>query len=310
MAMGIFARHWVVGALAVFHAALAWAANGDILERTTIATSPGAPFVAERIVYESDGLRIAGFLAYPRSAPGGADRLPCVLWNRGGNRDFGAITDQFFLRRAERITSWGYVLFASNYRGAPGSEGKDEFGGADVADVVNAIDVFDHLAFADRDRIGMWGHSRGGLMTYLALTKSERIRAAVIGAGVTDMERWIKLRPEMESDVAAQLVPDWAAQRANAIAARSPVRFVDRLPMNVPILLVHGTADKRVDPRDSMDMAQALFASRRPFRLLMIEGADHVISERFDEYNLAARDWLDRFVRDRAPLPDLTPHGR
>lgn len=42
----------------------------------------------------------------------------------------------------------------------------------------------------------------------------------------------------------------------------------------------------------------------------MVEGADHSISERFDDDDLAARDWLDRFVRDRAPLPNLVPHGR
>ena len=301
---------WMISAFAVFHAALALAANGDVLSRTPMATPPDATFVAERIVYESDGLRIAGFLAYPKTAPASAVRLPCVIWNRGGNQDFSAITDDFFLVRAKRMTGWGYVLFASNYRGAPGSEGKDEFGGADVADVLNALRVFDQLAFADRDRIGMWGHSRGGMMTYLAMTKTDRIRAAVIGAGMADLERMIKLRPEMESEVAAQLVPDWTTQRAKAIAVRSAVHFVDRLPKNVPILLIHGTADRRVDPRDSMDMAQALFASERPFRLLLVEGADHAISERVDDYNGAAREWLDRYVRDRAPLPNLIPHGR
>lgn len=148
--MEAFARHRIIGAIVAFHAALAWAANGDILERSTMATAAQAPFVAERIVYESDGLRIAAFLAYPKTAPDGAVRLPCVLWNRGGNRDFGAIKNDFFLARAKRVTSWGHVRLASNDRGAPGSEGKDEFGGADVADVVNAIQVFDRLAFADR----------------------------------------------------------------------------------------------------------------------------------------------------------------
>jgi dipeptidyl aminopeptidase/acylaminoacyl peptidase len=148
------------------------------------------------------------------------------------------------------------------------------------------------------------------MMTYLALTRTDRVRAAIVGAGIADVDRMIKLRPEMESDVAAQLVPDWTAQRAKAIADRSAVRFVEHLPSNVPVLLIHGTSDRRVDPRDSMDMAQALFAARRPFRLLMVEGADHTITERFDDYNLAARDWLDRFVRDRAPLPNLIPHGR
>jgi dipeptidyl aminopeptidase/acylaminoacyl peptidase len=303
------AWNWLLGAITALHAALAGAANGDILERAVLATDKDAPFVAERVVYESDGLRIVGFLAYPKGAPAGAARLPCVLWNRGGNREFGANTPENFQARARRITDWGYVLFASNYRGSPGSEGSDEFGGADVDDVTNAIRVFDQLAFADRDRIGMWGHSRGGMMTYLALTRTDRIRAAVIGAGSADMARWIVLRPEMETEVAAQTIPDWTTQREKAIAARSAIRFVDRLPSSVPILLVHGTADWRVDPRDSMDMAQALFATRRPFRLLLVEGADHLITERRDEYFLAARSWLDRFVRDGAPLPELKPHG-
>ena len=303
------ARNWLLGAITAVNAALSWTANGDIVERKVIAADKDASFVAERVVYESDGLRIVGFLAHPKAAPDGAARLPCVLWNRGGNREFGANTPENFQSRAKRITDWGYVLFASNYRGSPGSEGKDEFDGHDVDDVTNAIRIFDQLAFADRDRIGMWGHSRGGMMTYLALTKTDRIRAAVIGAGSADLERWISLRPEMETEVAAQTIPDWTTERAQAIAARSAVRFVDRLPRNVPILLVHGTADWRVDPRDSMDMAQSLFATRRPFRLLLIEGADHLISERRDDYFLATRDWLHRFVRDRAPLPELQPHG-
>jgi dipeptidyl aminopeptidase/acylaminoacyl peptidase len=299
----------LLGAIGVLHAAAAWAANGDILERKAIPTAADAAFVAERVVYESDGLRIVGFLAYPKGAPESGARLPCVLFNRGGNRDFGAITPERFLGRAQRVTAWGYVLFASNYRGSPGSEGQDEFGGSDVNDVHNAIRVLDNLAFADRDRVGMWGHSRGGMMTYIALTKSDRIRAAVIGAGIADLERMIALRPEMDTEVAAQIVPDWKSDRAKAIAVRAAVRFVDRLPANVPILLVHGTADLRVDPRDSMDMASALFAIRKPVSLLLIEGADHAITERRDEYYQAAKVWMDRYVRDRGKLPDLTPHG-
>ncbi len=302
-------RSWLLGAIAAVNAALAWAANGDIVERKVLAADKAASFVAERVVYESDGLRIVGFLAYPKGVAEGAARLPCVLFNRGGNRDFGAHTPENFLNRARRITEWGYVLFASNYRGSPGSEGQDEFGGNDVHDVHNAIRVFDHLAFADHDRIGMWGHSRGGMMTYIALTKTDRIRAAVIGAGVTDLERMIALRPEMDTEVAAQIVPNWKTERAQSIEARSAVRFADRLPANVPILLVHGTADMRVDPRDSMDMARALFASRKPVSLLLIEGADHAITERRDEYYQAARVWMDRYVRDRGKLPDLAPHG-
>lgn len=90
------ARTLLIGAIALLDAALGWAADGDILERTPIAAGADAAFVAERVVYESDGLRIVGFLAYPAGAPAGTARLPCVLFNRGGNRDFGATTPATF----------------------------------------------------------------------------------------------------------------------------------------------------------------------------------------------------------------------
>lgn len=303
-----FAR--IAGILLAMQAVRAGAANGDILERKVLATEANATFVAERVVYESDGLRVVGFLGYPRSAVGADARLPCIVFNRGGNREYTAITEASFANLARRVAGWGYVVFASNYRGSPGSEGNDEFGGRDVDDVINGLSVLDHVDFADRGRIGMWGHSRGGMMTYLALTKTDRIKAAVVGAGITDLARMIALRPEMETEVAAETVPGWNANRASAIEARSALRFVDRLPRNVPILLIQGTADMRVDPRDSMDMALALYGSGRPFRILMVEGADHAMSERRDVYDEAARSWFDRYVRDREPLPDLTPHGK
>jgi dipeptidyl aminopeptidase/acylaminoacyl peptidase len=287
-----------------------WAADGDILECTRIPAAAQASFVAERLVYESDGLRIVGFLAYPKTAPSGDSRLPSVIFNRGGNRGFGATSPRAFVGLAKRFTDWGYVLFASNYRGSPGSEGQDEFGGRDVNDVVNSLRVLDQLAFVDRDRIGMWGHSRGGMMTYIALTKTDRIKAAVIGAGMSDFERSLTQRPELDAGVAAQCIPNWATERAKAIEARSAVRFVDSLPMNVPILLVHGTADWRVDPLDSMDMARALHASKRPVRLMMLEGADHVMGQHRDEYDQATRNWFDRYVRDLERLPKSVPQGK
>ncbi|MEO8755701.1 MAG: hypothetical protein ABI624_23810 [Casimicrobiaceae bacterium] len=51
-----------------------------------------AVFVAERVVHESDGPRIVDFLAYPKGEPEGVARLPCVLFDCQGNREFGAHT--------------------------------------------------------------------------------------------------------------------------------------------------------------------------------------------------------------------------
>ena len=51
-----------LGAIAALYASCAWAAVGDILERTMILTDMGAPFVAERVIHDTDGLRIVDFL--------------------------------------------------------------------------------------------------------------------------------------------------------------------------------------------------------------------------------------------------------
>lgn len=295
--------------LCTFFISAALAADGDILEREMIHTTESV--VVERVIYESDGLRILGYLAYPANAiedDAGA-QLPCLMFNRGGNRDFGAMTAERATRIGTSIAGWGYVFFASNYRGSTGSEGKDEFGGDDVHDVVNAIKIFDQLDFADGSRIGMWGHSRGGLMTYLALMQTNRVRAAVASGAATDMRAGIERRPEMDMQVMAEMVPNWAENRDAEIERRSPVRRVDELPKNVPIFIAHGLSDWRVDPREAIEMAGALLDAEVPFRMKLYEGADHGLKEHREEFHADIRAWFNHYVRDEAPLPDVEPHG-
>jgi dipeptidyl aminopeptidase/acylaminoacyl peptidase len=54
----------------------------------------------------------------------------------------------------------------------------------------------------------MFGWSRGGMMTYLALARTDRIAAAIVGSGVTDLPDMLARRPEME-DVFQALVPGY-----------------------------------------------------------------------------------------------------
>lgn len=89
----------------------------------------------------------------------------------------------------------------------------------------------------------MNGWSRGGMMTYLALARTDRIRAAVVGAGVADAFSSTRLRPEMADNVFAELVPNWHTDRERALASRSAVRWAHRLHKQAPILLLHGSAD-------------------------------------------------------------------
>ena len=146
-------------------------------------------------------------------------------------------------------------------------------------------------------------------MTYLALAGTDRLATAIVAAGVADSFSGIRKRPEMEEFVYSELVPGYWDSKQTALADRSPILWPEKLCKTTPILVVHGSADWRVHPTQSLRMATALFEHRHPFRMVFFEGGDHGLSEHEQELYRIMRDWLDRYVRDGAPLPDLDPHG-
>jgi len=151
-------------------------ADGQLLRREPMAipeellTAEGSPRAEDihlnevdidEITYVSDGLRIEGHIITPRgrgshqTGPQQMGPHPCLIYNRGGNRDFGANSPLRVARRLAKFASWGYVVVASQYRGNAGGEGQEEFGGADVADVLNLIPLLESLpGEADATRIG------------------------------------------------------------------------------------------------------------------------------------------------------------
>ncbi len=287
--------------------------NGDIAELKPIAwpnRSLGLhPYLrdvrAHDLTYWSDGLRVRGFLLRPAALQGPA---PCLIYNRGGNREFAAITDAILEGLLALFASWGYVVAASQYRGNAGGEGREEFGGRDVDDVLNLIPLLERLPDADAGRIGMYGGSRGGMMTYLALTRTDRILAAVIRCGVSDLRGWQSDRADMEA-VFADLIPGFDPANDDTLASRSAVLWAERICRTTPLLLLQGASDWRVSPHSSLEMGHALLRAGHPFRLVLLEGSDHALSEHTAERDRLTREWLDRFVRDRQPPPDVTPHG-
>jgi len=260
----------------------------------------------EKISYLSDGLKVTGFLAYPK----GAGKYPCVIYNRGGNREFGAINPLKVAFVLARVAAWGYVVVSSQYRGNDGGEGKEAFGGKDVNDVLNLIPLLENLSNTDTPRIGMYGWSRGGMMTYLSIIRTDRIKAAVVGGGVSDLFMMKDHRPEMETYVYRELMPDYDKNKKALLDARSAVKHADKICKTTPILIMHGTADWRVVPQQAIALASELLKEKVPFRLVLFEGGDHGLSEHRVEVNELIKMWLDRYVKNRGKLPDLTPHGK
>jgi dipeptidyl aminopeptidase/acylaminoacyl peptidase len=257
-----------------------------------------------KITYISDGLKVTGYLSMPKAK----GKFPCVIFNRGGNREFGAMNAATIFRFLGNLSNWGYVAVASQYRGNDGGEGKEEFGGKEVDDILNLIPLLSNLPNTDTSRIGMYGWSRGGMMTYLALARTNRMKAAIIGSGFADGFLNLRKRPGMDT-VFMELAPGYLKNRDSVLKTRSAAYWPEKISPQTPLLLLAGSADWRVLPEEQFEMLNKLYALKHPLRFILLEGGQHSLVEHLDEVNRISRNFLDTYVRDLKPWPSLEPHG-
>lgn len=239
--------------------------------------------------------------------PQSEEILPCIIYNRGGNNDFGYTTDKVVLTSLLRMASWGYYVFGSMYSGGSHSEGTDEFGGKDVLDVSNLYKLVSEIPTVNVEKTGLYGSSRGGMMTLLLLkNKLIPAKSVVLRGAATDLVRQCKLRPKMKSNVFKKC---FGAAEVE-LEKRSAVYWVNMLPKDIPILVMHGLADWRVSPLDALDLSKEMYKFKVPHRLIMFEGNDHRLSENFTEaYNLT-REWFERYLKKENSLPNVEHHGK
>ena len=233
--------------------------------------------------YDSDGLAISAWMVAPKRPPG--TRLPVLIYNRGGNGSFGALTFATAMLHLFPYAHEGFVVLASNYRGAedddPAKPGQDEFGGADVRDVERLLALVDRLPQADPDNVFMLGVSRGVMMSYLVARNTDRIRAIASINGEADLEASLAFRPEM-GNVYSERMPEYATRKSELLAQRSVLHWAEELPRETPILMVHGSRDERVDPANGPRLKQRLDELGHPNKLVTYADDDHFLSKNHD----------------------------
>ncbi len=249
--------------------------------------------VVESISYLSDGLKVNGYLAYPKDQ---SKKYPCIIWCRGGIGNAGTI-DEFNARGIfGQIASWGYVVFASQYRGNAGSEGTDEFGGGDINDILNLIPLADEIECADKTTWGIEGWSRGGMMTYLTLTHTNIFKAAITIGGIANLKNL------SENNVVIQKLIEYGLNKKidnelrDKIELRSIINFPEKLSVSTPILLLHGTKDDRIPMIDSIEMSERLKGMNHPHRLVLIDGGDHFLKKDRLFVNELRKKWFNDYL--------------
>lgn len=258
--------------------------GSDALEKSAV----------EKITYLSDGLKVSGYIAYPKDE---SKKYPCVIWCRGGVGNAGAIDRFTACAIFGQLASWGYCVFASQYRGNDGGEGHDDFGGDDVNDVLNLIPLAEEIPQANKDVWGIEGWSRGGMMTYLTLTKTNLFKAAIVIGGIANLRcnsDESKFMRRLYEHTMGKYGEDEFKKRCES---RSIVNFAEYLSKDTPLLLIHGNADERVLPHDSLDLSYKLLDLKIPYRLVMLEGGDHFLKSHRKEVDEMRRNWFEKYLK-------------
>ena len=220
-----------------------------------------------------DGTTLYGQLLLPPDAPAGG-KIPLIVYLYGGPA--GQLVrkgtpDPF----DEILARKGFAVFTVDNRGTPNRDRKfqtairHEFGAIELKDQLTALDqLYSQYPQLDKDRSGIWGWSNGGSMTLYAMTHSDRFRAGVAVAPVTNQVNYDSIYTErymglLKDDKAGYEQSDCTRDAANLHGA---------------LLLVHGTSDDNVHFQNSIQMINALINAGKPFRLMIYPNKTHSIA--------------------------------
>jgi dipeptidyl aminopeptidase/acylaminoacyl peptidase len=248
-----------------------------------------------RIQYSSDGLKVVGFLVKPRDPEG--KRYPVIIYNRGGLQDVGKIDAPNILDFYE-LAANGFVVLASQYRGNDGGEGLEEFGGADVGDVVALVSLASSLPYADPKNIFFYGVSRGGIMTFLALARGVTVNAAAVVGGIYDLQGLMEATQQRMPGVAnrvMKLIPDYSSRGAAALAERSVLQWPEKV--TVPLLMIHGGNDEEVPVSQALAFAAKLSDLRKEYQLIVYAKENHQALNNRRDRDARIVAWFRRYLR-------------
>lgn len=244
------------------------------------------------IVYKSDGLKIKGIVAFPKHFDS-KKKYPIIIFNRGGNRGFGYVDklNHYF----HSLTKDKYIVFSSQLRGSPGSDGEDEYGGKDINDTLNLIKIAKSYAFVDLNNIFMHGGSRGGMTSYLVMKSGVRLNAVAVSCGISDLFMSAKLRPRLESLVFEKLILNYKTKKQEELYKRSAVKWPEKV--NSPLLLLHGDADWRVNVKQSQSLYDLLKARSHPVKLRVFKGGNHSLTGFEKEESEEMHSWFAKYMK-------------
>jgi len=252
----------------------------------------------EEVEYSSfDGTSIQGWF-YP--ALNASGRTPMILTIHGGpHGQFGYA----FNPQAQFWAGRGYAVLAINPRGSSGdgqkfSDGSvDNWGGGDYKDLMAGVDhVLATHANIDPGKLFVTGGSYGGFMTNWVITQTNRFKAAVSVASVSDMISFYATSMYQDLVHAEFRGFPWADDNYALLWKWSPLAHVQNV--TTPTMFLHGENDNDVHITQAEQMFTALRQRGIESELVRYPREGHGFREPKHRLDSTERTvaWFDRFL--------------
>jgi dipeptidyl aminopeptidase/acylaminoacyl peptidase len=219
--------------------------NRDVLKGKTIGE-------VESVVFKSfDGKEIEAFLTKPAQVDS-AVKYPMILMIHGGPH---GQQGPAFNHRAQVYAGRGWAALMVNYRGSTGygqkfsdAIARDQDGG-EAKDILAAVDTaLARYPWIDRGRLGVEGGSYGGQLTNWLVTQTDRFKAAVPAASISNLvsHNYMSVYHDyLQQEYGAK---PHVGDIADMLWQRSAIRFVNRV--KTPVMFIHGDNDQLVNPAE------------------------------------------------------------
>lgn len=252
-----------------------------------------------------DGRVIEGLLVYPAGWSPSRGRVPLIVKIHGGPS--GVFVQNFqassFNNDAQRYAADGYAILLPNPRGSSGYGDAsvrsviEDWGGLDFQDIMTGVDSLIARGVAHPDSLGVMGWSYGGYMTAWTVSQTNRFKAAVAGAAITENIAMWGTQDIIHTFEAYFGGSPWEPGRWEKYQRSSPLAHMK--DASTPTLIIHGRNDARVPPNQAQIFYHTLRALNVPTELIWLPRTGHGPSEPGLQYETARRqkEWMDRWIR-------------
>jgi dipeptidyl aminopeptidase/acylaminoacyl peptidase len=255
---------------------------------------------AKSLRFKNDGFEIQAWLLYPRDFDPNK-KYPLVVRVHGGP-GLGVLsqwpdTSDYY----SPLAGAGYFVLQPNPRGSFG-EGEaftranvKDFGYGDFKDIMAAVDAAIDAAPIDPNRLGICGWSYGGYMTMWAVTQTDRFKAAMAGAGLSNWQSYYG-----ENLIDQWMIPFFGKSvydDPDVYAKSSPINFIKHA--KTPTLILVGDSDGEVPAPQSYEFWHALKTLGVETQFVVYEHEGHMFASPKHRRDVVERTlaWFDSHLR-------------